>query len=236
MSEQQHAETLLALSDIDLSILRMQKQLDELPFRQQIIEVRQRSRELESKAQQVQKMALDSARKLKLLSDEIVLNDEQIAQAQSGLNTASDYRETSALVAEMEMLANRKAKLEEDSFAQIEKQEKVATVEAQAVAAGKKLTAEEQAYTDAYREAGGRLKQDISDLQHAREALVATLPEKMATRYRKALETKAGIGAAHLAGAQCSGCHGNLSEGQLAKLHEGPPVGECPNCNRLIVT
>ncbi|MDR1358228.1 MAG: hypothetical protein LBJ48_02570 [Coriobacteriales bacterium] len=236
MSEQQHAEILVALSDIDLSILRLQKQVDELPHKAQIMDVRQRARELEVRAQQVQKMAHESARTLKLLSDETELNETQIAQVQATLDKSSEYRETAALVAEMEMLAHRKAKLEEDSLVQMEKQEKVATVEAQVAGVARKLAQEEQAYTEAYRQVGGKLKQDIADLEHARAALVAGLPKAMAERYTKALKTKAGIGAAHLTGNQCSGCHGTLSEGQLAKLQEGPPVGECPNCNRLLVT
>ncbi|MDR1087763.1 MAG: hypothetical protein LBL23_00515 [Coriobacteriales bacterium] len=236
MSEQQYAEVLVALSDIDLGILRLQKQVDELPHKQQIMDVRQRSRELEVKAQQVQKMAHDAARTLKLLSDETELNETQISHVQATLDKSSEYRETAALVAEMEMLAHRKAKLEEDSLSQMEKQEKVATVEAQVARAVEKLNREEQAYTEAYRKVGGKLKQDIADLEHAREALTATLPAAMAERYARALKTKAGIGAARLMGNQCSGCHGTLSEGQLAKLQEGPPVGECPNCNRLLVT
>lgn len=236
MSEKQNAEALLALSEIDLQTLRLQKQLDELPHRQQIIEVRQRTRELESKRAQVEKLAADATRVLKLLSDETELNEAQIAETQKALDGSSEYRETSALVAEMEMLANRKAKLEEDSLAQLEKQEKIVAVQDQVEETARKLAAEEQVYTDAYRQAGGKLKQEISDLEHAREALVESLPKKLAERYTKAFTNKGGIGSAHLSGNQCSGCHGTLSEGQLATLQEGPQVGECPNCNRLIVT
>jgi predicted nucleic acid-binding Zn-ribbon protein len=236
MPEQQHAEILLALSDIDLGILRLLKQLEELPHKQQILDVRKRSRELETKAQQVQKMAHAAARTLKLLTDETELNEAQMAQVQAALDKSSEYRETTALASEMEMLSHRKAKLEEDSLIQMEKQEKVTAVEAQVAEVARKLVQEEQGYTEAYRQAGGKLKQDIADLEHARAALVAGLPEEMAKRYTKALETKSGIGAARLIGNQCSGCYGTLSEGQLAKLQEGPPVGECPNCNRLMVT
>ncbi|MDR2036062.1 MAG: hypothetical protein LBP91_05285 [Coriobacteriales bacterium] len=236
MSEQQNAETLRALSDIDVSILRIKKQLDELPHKQQILEVRQKSKELELKALQVQQMANEVARTLVLLSDETQHSDEQIAHAQSVLDKTNEYRETSNLVAEIEMLATRKAQLEEDSLIQMEKQEKIAGVGAQVAEAARKLEAEEQAYTDAYRDAGGRLKQEIFDLQHAREALVATLPENLARDYLSAVEKKTGIGAAHLIDNRCSGCFCTLSEGQLAKLFEGPLIGICPNCNRILVT
>lgn len=236
MSDQRNAETLLALSEIDMSILRMQKQLDELPHRQQIIEVRSKSRKLEGKAKQVEKLAADAARTVKLLADEADLNEKQIAQTQAALDVSSEYRETSVLVAEMEMLANRKAKLEEDALASMEKQEKVAQVEAQIIDAAKRLAQEEQAYTNAYREAGGKLKQQISDLEQARKTLVPLLSQELGERYMKALENKAGIGVASLVSNQCSGCYSTLSEGQLAKLQEGPQIAECPNCNRLIVT
>ena len=236
MSEQQNAETLRTLSDIDLGILRLQKQLDELPQKQQILEVRHKIKELEGKASQVQKMANDVARTLNLLSDESQLNEKNLAETQAGLNKSSQYRETANLVAEMEMLANRKAKLEEDSLIQLEKQEKIAVVSAQVVEAARKLDAEEKAVTAAYRQVGGKLKQDIFDLERTRETLVATLPENVALNYRKALANKAGVGATHLIKNRCSGCFATLSEGQLAKLLEGPPVGVCPNCNRMLVT
>ena len=236
MSELKNAETLRTLSDIDLSILRLQKQLDELPQKKLILEVRQKSKELETKAQQVQKMANDVTRTLNMLSDETTLNEEHLAETQAGLNKSSQYRETSALVAEMDMLANRKAKLEEDTLTQMEKQEKIAAVSAQVAETAKKLEAEEQAVTNAYRKAGGKLKQDIFDQERMREALVATLPQDMAQNYTKALAKKAGIGATYLVGNRCSGCFATLSEGQLAKLTTGPLVGDCPNCNRMIVT
>lgn len=234
MSEQQYAEILLALSDIDMNILRMQKQVDELPHKKKILEVRHKIKELESKAAQVEKLAADSARVTQLLSDETELNESQIVATQKALDSSTEYRETSSLVSEMEMLANRKAKLEEDSLTQMEKQEKVVAVQAQVVKTAKQLAAEEQSYVDAYREAGGKLLQDISDLKHDRETLAAKLPQDMAERYLKAVEHKSGIGAAHLTGNQCSGCHSTLSEGQLAGLMESGAVGECPNCNRLI--
>ncbi|MCL2529435.1 MAG: hypothetical protein FWE41_03785 [Coriobacteriia bacterium] len=236
MSEQQNAETLRTLSDIDLGILRLQKQLDELPQKQQILEVRHKIKEIEGKASQVQKMANDVARTLNLLSDETQLNEQNLAETQASLNKSSQYRETSNLVAEMDMLANRKAKLEEDTLIQMEKQEKIAVVSAQVVEAARKLEAEEKAITGVYRQVGGKLKQDVFDLERTRETLVATLPESMAQNYRKALANKAGVGATHLIGNRCSGCFATLSEGQLAKLMEGPPVGDCPNCNRMIVT
>ena len=220
-STQSTAETLLALADIDVSILRLQKQLDELPQKQHILEVRQKLRELEAKDGQVQKMANDAAHTLTMLSDETQLNDRQLAQTQLALDKSSEYRETSALVAEMDMLANRKARLEEDSLIQMEKQEKIATVASQVAAATVKLKAEEQVFTEAYQKSGGKLKQDIFDLEHAREALVATLPEDKAKTYRKALANKAGIGVTTLMGNRCSGCFVTLSEGQMAKLQEG---------------
>ena len=236
MSEQQHAEALLTLSDIDVSILRLTKQLDELPQKQLILEVRQKIKELEAKSAQVQKMANDTARMLTMLADETILNDKHLAETQANLNKSKEYRETSNLVAEMDMLANRKSKLEEDSLAQMEKQDKIADVSAQVMEASLKLQAEEKAITDEYRKIGGDLKQDIFDLEHTREALLDTLPDDLVQNYRKALKSKAGIGVAHLNGNRCSGCFGTLSEGQLAKLLEGPPVGVCPSCNRMIVT
>lgn len=234
--ELQSAEVLKKLSDIDLNILRLNKQLDELPHKGQILELRLKIKELEGKQAQVQKMASDVARTLTLLDDETKHNLHEMAQSQKALDQSSEYRQTTALASELEMLANRKAKLEEDSLIQMEKQEKIAEVAAQVTEATRKLGAEEQACTDAYKQAGGKLKQEIFDLGQTRETLVARLPAPLGEEYLKALENKAGIGAAHLEGNRCSGCYATLTEGQLAKLIEGTLIGHCPMCNRLVVT
>jgi predicted nucleic acid-binding Zn-ribbon protein len=235
LSEKQNAQVLLALQEVDLKILRLRKHLDELPQRQKILEVRKKIQEVNGKAAQVEKMRAEVNRVIKLLQDEDVLNKQHIAAAQKNLDKTSDYRETTSLAHELELLAKRAEKIEFDTLAQMEKLDKVNAVDEQVASTLGHLEHEEQLLTNSYQQEGGAINQELSDAEQTHKELLATLEPKLQTRYEKAAKSKGGVGASHLQGAQCSGCHVSLGEGQLSTLKAGPIIGECPNCGRMIV-
>jgi predicted nucleic acid-binding Zn-ribbon protein len=235
LSEKQNAQVLIALQEVDLRILRLHKQMDELPQRVKILAVRKKIQEVDTKAEQVERMRTEVNRTIKLLQDEEVLNKEHMLEKQKVLDKTTDYRETTALAQELELLAKRAEKIEFDTLAQMEKLDKVNGVNKQVADARDKLQNEEQLLTVSYQEQGGLIKQEISDAEQTHVELIKTLEPKLATRYEKAAKSKGGIGASQLQGSQCSGCHVSFGEGQMANLKSGPQIGECPNCGRMMV-
>jgi uncharacterized protein len=54
-------------------------------------------------------------------------------------------------------------------------------------------------------------------------------------RYESTAAAKGGIGAAKLLDVACSACRVELPAERLRELREGPDIGLCPNCRRLLV-
>ncbi|MDR2673029.1 MAG: C4-type zinc ribbon domain-containing protein [Coriobacteriales bacterium] len=235
MQEKQLAQILIALQDIDLKTLRLQKQLDDMPHKRRLLEIKKKLVEVQGKNRQVKKMSADVERTIRLLQDETAHTADQMVQAQKQMDASIDFRESSALGQEMEMLTRRADKLDEDSLVQLEKKDRIDALAAQVVEAIDKLKANEESTIQSYQAEGGAIQHELAALAKTHSALLDSLEPTPRQRYLKAAKAKGGIGASHLEGNQCSGCHVTLSEGQVAKLREGSLVGECPNCGRLMV-
>ena len=236
------AAIVLALQDADFKLLQLRKHLEELSQPQQILDVRAKIAEIRAKAKKVLEMHMQRQRTLSLLTDEQAIVQRKLGEVQAKLNAGTDYKETAALSAEIESLARRISKLEDDALEQMEKLEKVAAVTEQLAEALGKLEAQERQLTEDYRQQGGAINAGIAHEQQRRKELFASLPSAIAERYEKALLAKGGIAAAHLEGDHCSACHVSFSAGQLLKFKgaaaaqsAGDSICECPHCHRLLV-
>jgi len=236
----------LALQEADSQLLQLQAKLEELPQRQQIADTQQKHSEFQAKAAQVAQMRKKSQAQIKLLQDEQASLAERMAAAQAEIDKAHDYKQTQALSREIDGFAKMTAKLEDDELAEMEKLEKLKSVEQQLAQALEKLAAQEQRLTDGYRQQGSAINKAIAAEQLKREQLAASLPETLVKRYEKALTAKSGIAVAYLEDSHCSACRVNFSEGQLLNLRQPAAdagakegahwgISECPHCHRLLV-
>jgi predicted nucleic acid-binding Zn-ribbon protein len=243
------AATVLALQDADFKLLQLRKRLEELPQRKQILALRAKVAELAPKAEKVAKMEAQARKSLSLLTDEQAITQRKLDEAQAKLAAGLAYKETAALTAEIDSLAKRISKLEDDELEQMEKLDKAAAVDAQVGEALARLKAQEQRLTEDYQHQGGAINAAIAHEQHLREQLLDRLPPALAARYEKALAAKGGIAAAHLEGDHCSACHVSFSPGQILKFKSQAAgangaggggdnfigISECPHCHRLLV-
>lgn len=215
--------------------MRLRTRLAELPQKRSILEIRKKLTQAQDKDSKVQALAAESDRKFQALQDEATLTSSQIQQAQQALASSCDYRETSVLSKELEVLARRADTLDQDSIQQMEQRDKIDAVAAQLARASDQLKAEEEAVTESYQTTGGAIQQELSEIARTRAILLGSLDAQVRERYERASATLGGSGAARLENNQCSGCHFMLSEGQIANLQAGPLISECPNCSRLLV-
>ncbi|MDR2196849.1 MAG: hypothetical protein LBO07_02665 [Coriobacteriales bacterium] len=229
------AKTLLALTQADFALLRIKKQLDGLPQRKKLLELRAKRAEVEAKAEQVATMRKECDRTLKALADEDVTLREKTAGAQAKVDETSNYKEVVSLAQEIEGFAKRLEKIEFDTLKQMERAERIATVEAQAASALEGLLRQDAELLASYQADSAALQKEQLATQQLRENLLESLSESVRSRYEKARETKGGLGAARLEGSHCSACCVELTEGQVARLKHGSAVGECPFCHRLLV-
>lgn len=229
------ASVLLELAQADYMILRIKKQLDELPQRVQLFELRTKKAEVDAKAQQVADIRHESEKTIKELQDEDAILQEQTDAAKAQIENTINYKEIAAYNKKIEGFAKRQEKIEFESLKQMERLDKVANVERQVQEALAKLKKQDDELLGSYQVQAGALKRDIMETQRLREGLAKQLPGDLLARYDKACESKGGRGAAYIEGIHCSGCHVELTEGQLDKLKKGAQISECPYCHRLLV-
>jgi predicted nucleic acid-binding Zn-ribbon protein len=81
----------------------------------------------------------------------------------------------------------------------------------------------------------GALK--ASSASAARDQLAARVAPELAASYERLRAKLGGIGAAHLVGGACSGCHLQLPAGELHRLRQATPdsVVHCDQCGRILV-
>jgi predicted nucleic acid-binding Zn-ribbon protein len=229
------AKTLLELTATDRVLLRLKKQLDELPQRAKLLELRTKRAEVETKAAQVAQMRVTCEQAIESLQEESAALKEKTAEAQEQVDKSTNYKEVSALSQEMESLARRTEKIEFDILKQFERSDKIGQVEEQVKAALARLAKQDDELLASYQAQAGGIKKELSLAQQLREKLSEDLPSDLVKRYDKAREAKGGQGAAHIEGTHCSACRVELTEGQLGRLRDGGDIGECPYCHRLLV-
>jgi predicted nucleic acid-binding Zn-ribbon protein len=229
------AKNLVELAAADHALLRFKKQLDELPQRAKLLELRTKRAEVDAKAEQVTRMRRECDKALKLMQDEEAMLKDKTAQAQAQVDKTSNYKEAAAFTREIEGFIKRAEKIEFDMIGQLERSDKIAQVEKQVNTAVAKLAKQDEELLSSYQEQAATLKKKMTLTQQTREKMEKELPANLVQRYEKALEAKGGVGAAHIEGTHCSACRVELTEGQLAKLRSGEEIGECPYCHRLLV-
>ncbi len=229
------AKMLLDLTAVDLKLMRLKKQLDDLPQRAQLLQLRTKRAEVETKAKQVEQMYKECEQAIAKLQDEEVMIKEKSAHVQEQIDQTSNYKEVAAFTKEIEGFAKRLEKIEFETLKLLERSDKIKAVDEQVEAALARLTKQDADLLEEYQVQAGALKKEELQAQQEREACEKALPADLAKRYEKAREAKGGFGAARIEGTHCSGCHVEYTEGQIAKLRGGEHISECPYCHRLLV-
>ena len=233
------AKTLLNLTAVDLMLMRIKKQLDELPERAQLLQLRTKRAEVDAKAQQIEHMRKECEQDIRKMQDEEKMLKAKVVEVQQQIDTTNNYKEVAAFTKEIEGFAKRLEKIEFETLKLLERSDKITGVEEQVVAALTRLAKQDSDLHESYQSQVGALKKEELKAQQTREQLIGSLPGDLVKRYEKAREAKGGFGAAHVEGSHCSGCRVEFTEGQIAKLlsgqESGNAIGECPYCHRLLV-
>jgi predicted nucleic acid-binding Zn-ribbon protein len=230
------ANTLLELNAADYTLLKLKKQLDVLPQRAKLLELRTKRAGVEAKAQQVEQMRSQCNQTIKQLQDEDATLKDKTAEVQQQIDETSNYKEVTALSHEIETFAKRAEKIEFEMLKQFEHADKITQVEQQVNATLAKIAKQDEELVSSYQAEGGALQKEAALTQQRREALAKELPHDLLVRYEKARESKGGFGAAFIEGTHCSGCRVQFTEGQLGKLKQSEDIiSECPHCHRLLV-
>lgn len=235
-ASREELEQLLHLQTLDLEIRNKQKQLDTLPQREQIIEVRKKRAQIQEKQTQVDALLREVNKKI----DQQSFEDDQLAkkqdETQAKINeTSGDYRGIEALTKELNGFAKRRATLADSLAGLRKKQAEIEAVKQQVSSADQTLAQQEDALTRSYQEEGGRLLQEQAEAKGIRAQLADTLDTAFVGAYEKSAARFSGVGIALLKNNSCSACRNLMDENHLLKLKRNAPLATCPACGRLII-
>ena len=111
-------------------------------------------------------------------------------------------------------------------------QPSVYAIQTQAVHADELAVANEQ-----LRIAEAAIDEEAAVVREARGRLAALVAPDILVSYERLREKLGGIGAAHLEGGACSGCHLQIPAGELHRLRHSAPdsVVYCDQCGRILI-
>lgn len=227
--------TLIELQHNDMELLRVQKAIADLPQRKTIVAARKKIKTIEEKQETVGKLRAKAEEKLAGISEEDGKLAAKQEEAQKAVDSASGYRDVEAYTREMDGYAKRRATLEEDLAAVDAELDKISAVEKQISTALAQLRETESAATAEFQSQGGELKKQEADLTSSHDQIAANLPADLKARYDRAAKHCGGVAVALLRDDACGACRAPIEQGHLIDLKAHAPLGECPNCKRLLI-
>lgn len=227
--------TLIELQHNDMELLRVQKAIADLPQRKTIVAARKKIKTIEEKQETVGKLRAKAEEKLAGISEEDGKLAAKQEEAQKAVDSASSYRDVEAHTREMDGYAKRRATLEEDLAAVDAELDKISAVEKQISTALAQLRETESAATAEFQSQGGELKKQEADLTASHDQIAANLPADLKARYDRAAKHCGGVAVALLRDDACGACRAPIEQGHLIDLKAHAPLGECPNCKRLLI-
>lgn len=230
-------EALLALQAAESSLRTLRHRLDALP-EQAALEATLASTEEVRAERDARRVDLDMVdAQMRKLEGEIALFQERLADEQQRMygGDISNPRELQALRSEVENVERRIADLEDDLLEAMERKEQLGSEIEGLESRLEDLAADRERLTVERDDAAQDLLAEIAETEVERDAQRARVPGAILERYETAKARHGGIGVGALADGFCTACRLQLTPLEISDLREGPPVGTCPQCQRLLV-
>jgi len=231
------ARTLTELQEHDLLVLRLEKELEDMPEKRAILAARAKLADIEKLRERTEAAihAMDAVSKR--IEDQIaVLNAKMVAeQAKLATGEISNAKEVQAVSMELDALNRRIAVLEGELLAEMQKREngdaQLAKID-HALSEGHRA---EATLVGRFKDRGGDLVAKIEAARAERAKLLASLDPALAARYEALRVSHHGVAVAALDDAMCTGCRVTLPSLRVSALNEGPDIGSCPGCGRILI-
>jgi len=228
---------LLELQKADLEIKKLSKQLNELPVKGAILEVRHKRTEIEALKAKAETLIDGLGRQIKASEDETAQIDEKLEVEQKKLmsGNVTNPKEVTHISREMDALKRRKDKLDVGTLGIMEKAEKAKGQMEKIKLALTQLEAREAKFTEEFKVSGAEVQEAISHVEKRRVTICSALDPALLERYKAIRDAKGVVAVGALEGATCTACRIELPSERVAELKTGPDVSTCPECGRMIV-
>lgn len=231
------AHTLTELQEHDLLILRLEKELEEMPEKRAILTARAKLAEIQTLRERTEAAirAMDAVSGR--IEDQIATAAAKMAAEQAKLASGevTTAKEVQALSMELDALNRRVAVLEGELLGEMQKREngdaQLAKIDT-ALATGHKA---EATLLARFRERGGEIVARTDAARRERAELAATLDTALVGRYESLRASHHGVAVSTLDGLMCTGCRVTLPSVRVQALEDGPDIGSCPGCGRILI-
>ena len=229
-------QILVALQRLDSTIQALEKNLESLPQKQKILDVRHRREEVSKSMRKMTGMRTDAHTSLSDLAAEegqLVAKQRSVQQAMSlpGVN----FRKSKECAAELELIGQR---MEEISQQRDKLETQILQIDdlfPQAASSLEKLDAQERELIGSYKSQGGRMIEEINRATAQKRQLASRLDGPTLSKYDKLIKAKGGVAVCLLEQGTCSVCHSRIDPTRVLRLRSEYPLAVCPSCGRLMV-
>ena len=229
-------EKLLKLQSVDVDIIRVQKEIDDLPQRAQLDALKAKLGDLNEKREKVLAMQHRVEADTMRLSteDEILANKQQHAQELID-NAGADYRSVESHSKEMSGFAKRRAELDGKLAALMEESQKIEAVLNQLDKAISIIERDAFQVDESYRGEVAALTASMDDMKQERAREAQAIPADLIDLYAQTARKTGGVAIGRLDDNRCGVCRSVIEGGRLIELRAKAPLGVCPACKRLLV-
>lgn len=231
-------DLLLELSDADSELARVAATLDDLPEQRAVEEAQARLREVVQQGDALRVEVTTAEAEQRRLQRDVDQYRQRLDVERSRLygGEITNAREMQSAEAE---IAATESRIDEREEAMLESMQLVEDLEArieERARAAEQTEGEIEQLAAARDEAAQSLLAHRAEVEVTRDRLRGELGGDALTAYDRVRERlPAGAAVGELSGRSCSSCRIELPHAEVNELRDGPPLGTCPNCRRLLV-
>jgi predicted nucleic acid-binding Zn-ribbon protein len=234
MTEREH---LIVLQEIDTAIDQLRNRIDRLSERVALDEATAALSELRRARDAADLERVEAEEAMTRIETHSAEIDAHQSRLQAQMKTIISPREAEALQKEMGVLAARRDELDDRGLEFLDVIGAAEERSAAATAAEPDVQAAVDAASAVLATVVNDLQAEIAGLAARRESTVADTPAGTVSRYESMRRTHGGLAVARLVGAQCTGCHLELSRAEAETVRHVPvdELPDCPSCGRVLL-
>lgn len=224
------------LQEIDRTRLQLERKLAKLSYRNQVVELRKRKKDIVERLEKVEVLYTRESRQLQRIETEDRQLSEKQQKTQEKIDGSSgDYRAVNTWARDLQGMAKRRTALGEEMTQCMARLSEIEAVRTRGWTSIHELDKQEAKLVELHQAESDRLKEEGGKCRAAGLALAARLPKDVLDAYVAAAQRCGGVGLAHLEGASCSACRMAIDQNRLLQIRRDAPLAECPGCRRLLV-
>ena len=233
------SEVLMRVQAHDTRIDQLRHRTETLPERSELRALDERRGALLAELADVQKQVDELTARQRELEQRIDAAATRRGSLEERMRSGavSDVRDLQAMDHEVQQLGARQQSLEDEEIALLEEEEPLDAVLEKQRAALAELDADRSRLVASIAAAEEELGTALGKEEVLRSESAVDLPRDLADRYERLRSRLGGVGAAHLVGDRCDGCHLTLPSVDVERIRNLPPgeFATCPQCDRILV-